>query len=215
MVCKAPADFALASPNAFPHDVPFSLALVSDEYDPWTETYHKFRIYEQPQLLYCDPCEVNVGTIQEVLVFADKNYEFFEPVPVNMPTANENAGPSVGGLGGIMCQFGRFGVTQAIYINETVVKCVTPAVDDDPDSIYREVVKLSISMNGQDYEEETNSLEFTFVGTGSYLVFWPFIIGALLIGLLIVALVVCCATIFQKMSMDDMLAGKGYVGNEG
>jgi len=47
------------------------------------------------------------------------------------------------------------------------------------------------------------------------LVFWPFIVGALLIGLLIVALVVCCATLFQKMSMDDMLAGKRYVGAEG
>jgi hypothetical protein len=38
----------VASPNAFPHDVPFGIALTSDEYDPWTETYHKFRIYEQP-----------------------------------------------------------------------------------------------------------------------------------------------------------------------
>ena len=47
------------------------------------------------------------------------------------------------------------------------------------------------------------------------MVFWPFIVGALLIGLLIVALVVCCATLFQKMSMDDMLAGKRYVGAEG
>lgn len=58
-------------------------------------------------------------------------------------------------------------------------------------------------------------MEFTFVGTGTYLVFWPFIIGALLIGLLIVALVVCCATLFQKMSMDDFLAGKRHVGPEG
>lgn len=47
------------------------------------------------------------------------------------------------------------------------------------------------------------------------MVFWPFIIGALLIGLLIVALVVCCATIFQKMSMDDYFAGKRHVGSEG
>jgi hypothetical protein len=147
-------------------------------------------------LISSDPSEVDVGTIQEILVFADENSEFFEPVPVNRPSDNENAGPSIGGLGGIMCQFGRFGETQAIYINETVLKCVTPAVDDDPDSIYRETVKLTISMNGQDYEEEASSIDFTFVGTGTYLVFWPFIIGALLIGLLVVALVVCCATIF-------------------
>ena len=116
-----------------------------------------------------------------MLVFADENSEFFEPVPVNRPSESETAGPAVGGLGGIMCQFGRFGETQAIYINETVLKCVTPSVDDDPDSIYRETVKLTISMNGQDYEEETSAVDFTFVGTGTYLVFWPFIIGALLI----------------------------------
>jgi hypothetical protein len=63
-------------------------------------------------------------------------------------------------------------------------------------------------MNGQDFEDgnaETESeqqVDFTFVGTGTYLVFWPFIIGALLIGLLITAFVVFCATFFQKLSMD-------------
>jgi hypothetical protein len=62
---------------------------------------------------------------------------------------SENGAPaSIGGQGGIMCKFGRFGETQAIYINSTVIKCVTPAVEDDPDSIYREAVKLTIAMNG-------------------------------------------------------------------
>ena len=77
-----------------------------------------------------------------------------------------------------------------------MVKCVTPAVEDDPDSIFRETVRLTVAMNGQDHDEETSQADFTFVGTGTYLVFWPFIIGALLIGLLIVALVVCCSAIF-------------------
>jgi len=164
--------------------------------------------------LRSDPAEVEVGTITEVLVWADENTEFFEPIPVGRPNEAEQQGlVNLGGLGGITCQFGRFGETQAIYINETVIKCVSPSVEDDPDSIYRETVKLTIAMNGADHEEETSQVEFTFVGTGTYLVFWPFIIGALLIGLLIVALVVCCATIFQKMSMDDMLAGKSHVGS--
>lgn len=191
--------------------------MTSDEFDPWTETSHKFRFYDQPVLIKCDPCEVDVGTVSEVLVWADENAEFFEPVPINKPNEAEQQGlVNLGGaLGGITCQFGRFGETQAIYINETLIKCITPSVEDDPDSIYRETVKLTIAMNGVDHEEETSQVEFTFVGTGTYLVFWPFIIGALLIGLLIVALVVCCATIFQKMSMDDMLAGKSHVGSQG
>lgn len=75
---------------------------------------------------------------------------------------------------------------------------MTPAVEDDPDSIYRDTVKLTVAMNGVDHEESTSDLEFTFVGTGTYLVFWPFLIGALLIGLLIVGLILCPVTWFQN-----------------
>ena len=46
LVCKAPAEFKLVPPASFPEDVPFSIALTSDEYDPWTETSHKFRFYD-------------------------------------------------------------------------------------------------------------------------------------------------------------------------
>jgi hypothetical protein len=94
----------------------------------------------------------------EVLVWTDENTEFFEPIPVNKPSEAEQQGlvNIGGGLGGITCQFGRFGETQAIYINETVIKCVTPSVEDDPDSVYRETVKLTIAMNGVDHEEETS-----------------------------------------------------------
>ncbi len=217
IVCKAPQDFILTIPATFPEDVPISIALTSDEYDPWTETSHKFRFYEQPVIVKCDPCEVEVGTISEVLVWADENSEFFEPVPASRPTDNDQTSTlPLSSFAGITCQFGRFGETQAIFINETVIKCVTPSIEDEPDSIYREVVKLTVAMNGVDHDESSSTIEFTFVGTGTYLVFWPFIIGALLIGLLIVALVLCCTTIFQKMSMDDMLAGKRPVGgNEG
>jgi hypothetical protein len=33
---------------------------------------------------------------------------------------------------------------------------VTPAVEDDPDSIYRETVRLTIAMNSQDHDEESS-----------------------------------------------------------
>lgn len=200
MVCKAPDSYKPVAPATFPIDVPISIALTSDEYDPWTETSHRFRIYEDPTVVRSEPTEVDVGTMSEVLVWADENSMFFEPIPNIKPQTEEDPDSGLANLGtgldGITCQFGRFGQTQAIYINETLIKCVTPSVDDDPDSIYREVVKLTVAMNGQDHNEDNSQIEFTFVGTGTYLVFWPFIIGALLIGLLIVALVVCCATIF-------------------
>jgi hypothetical protein len=73
---------------------------------------------------------------------------------------------------------------------------VTPIFEDDPDSIYRETVKLTVAMNGVDHEDASSELEFTFIGTGTYLVFWPFLIGVLLVCLLIVAVIFCVATIF-------------------
>ena len=115
MVCKAPSDFKLISPATFPEDVPFSIAFTSDEYDPFTETSHKFRFYDQPVLIRSEPAEVEVGTITEILVFADENSEFFDPLPASKPMTDaesENGAPtSIGGQGGIMCKFGRFGET--------------------------------------------------------------------------------------------------------
>lgn len=151
MVCRAPQDFTPKEGQKFPLDVPFSIAFSNDEFDPWIDTSHKFRFYEQPIVLKSEPAEVEVGTISEVLVFADENTEFFDPVMINKPIAvgeEGNAPLQVGGVGGIMCRFGRFGETQGIFINETIVKCVTPAVEDDPDSIYRETVRLTVAMNG-------------------------------------------------------------------
>jgi len=58
--------------------VPFSIAFGNDEFDPWTESSHKFRFYEQPLLLKADPQEVEVGVIQEILVFADEKTQFFD-----------------------------------------------------------------------------------------------------------------------------------------
>jgi len=35
-----------------------------------------------------------------------------------------------------------------MYVNKTAIKCVTPSVQDDPDSIWRESVRLSVALNG-------------------------------------------------------------------
>jgi hypothetical protein len=159
IACKAPADYKPSEPGTFPEDVPLSIAFTGDELDPWTETSHKFRFYEQPIIIKCDPCEVDVGTIKEIYVWADENSQFFEPVPsISRSGVDEEAEERglitlASSLGGITCQFGRFGETQAIFVNSTVIKCVSPAVEDDPDSIYREAIKLTVAMNGVDHEE--------------------------------------------------------------
>ena len=175
LVCKAPVDYKPSPPGIFPEDVPLSIALSNDEYDPWTETSHKFRFYEQPIIVKCEPCEVDVGSIREILVWADENSQFFEPMPTVVWSGIDEEDEEHGllrmasALGGITCQFGRFGETQAVFVNSTVIKCVTPAIEDEPDSIYRETVKLTVAMNGVDHENVTSDLEFTFIGTGTYL----------------------------------------------
>jgi len=35
--------------------MPFSIALNADNFDPWTETFHKFRYYEQPVIQHIEP----------------------------------------------------------------------------------------------------------------------------------------------------------------
>lgn len=55
LACRAPSEFKLSPPSVFPQDLPFSIALTTDEYDPWTESSHKFRLYDQPTLLRSDP----------------------------------------------------------------------------------------------------------------------------------------------------------------
>jgi len=83
-----------------------------------------------------------------------------------------------------------------VYLNKTTIKCLTPSVSDDPDSIWRETVRVTVALNGEDFDEDRTEADFSFVGSGSTLVFWPWIVGTLLIGLLIVALVVFCSALF-------------------
>jgi len=93
-----------------------------------------------------EPTEVEVGSVTDVLVYADEaSGDFFDPIMVN------NAGNF---LNPIMCKFGRFGETEAIFINEKVIKCRTPSVDEDPASIYREEILITVAMNGKDFDEE-------------------------------------------------------------
>ena len=98
-----------------------------------------------------------------------------------------------------------------MYVNKTTIKCVTPSVSDDPDSIWKETVRITVALNGQDFYEDNSDVDFTFVGTGSTLVFWPYVIGTLLIGLLLVALIVFCSALLQKASFERVVAFKQNV----
>jgi hypothetical protein len=80
LACRTPDFLPLTPSAALPRDVPFSIALSSDEFDPWTKTSHIFRFYDQPQLDSAHPGALEVGRIGEVYVKAAEGSEFFEPL---------------------------------------------------------------------------------------------------------------------------------------
>jgi len=69
-------------------------------------------------------------------------------------------------------------------------------------------VRVTVALNGQDFDEDNSDVDFTFVGTGSTLVFWPYVVGTLLIGLLLVAMIVFCSAILSKIRFERVIVPK-------
>jgi hypothetical protein len=133
----------------------------------------------------------------EVYVTAADDSEFFDPMPLTpLQMTDDSGGPEESSARGaalspIKCRFGRFGESSAVYLNSTCIKCTTPPINDAPDTIYRETVVLSVSMNGQDFEEDTSSVEFTFVGTAPYVSFATIVMTLLAIAFVGFAATLC------------------------
>lgn len=224
LACRTPETLPLTSTAALPRDVPFSVALSGDEFSPWTSTYHKFRFYEQPIIDKVEPAEVDVGRLEEVFVTAADDSEFFDPLPVSPPvlaasgqTADSDV-PTVqaAGLSAMRCRFGRFGESNAVYVNATTVKCTTPPADDSSDTIYKETVKFSLAMNGEDFMEDSSDLPFIFVGTAPYISFATIILTLLAIAFVGFAATLCTADWYHAGQLQHS-GGRGQAarGNQG
>mmetsp|Transcript_30094 Transcript_30094/g.45979 ORF Transcript_30094/g.45979 Transcript_30094/m.45979 type:complete len:139 (-) Transcript_30094:405-821(-) len=83
LACRYPENLPQTPTSALPRDIPFSVALSGDEFNPWTSTSHKVRFYEQPVLEKAEPIEIEVGRIVEVFITATEESEFFEPMPLS------------------------------------------------------------------------------------------------------------------------------------
>ena len=197
LICRSPPEFKIPPTSDETISIPIGVSFVDDEFEPWTESIHRFRYYKQPSLVKADPDEIEVGKMAEILIIADEDSEFWEPIPTSKSSLGQY---------GIECKFGRFGIGMGMYVNKTAIKCVTPSITEDPEDIWRETVKITVALNGQDFDEETSEVDFTFVGQGSTLGFWPYVIGTLLIGLLLIALIVFCSAFLQKVSFETVVA---------
>jgi hypothetical protein len=61
LTCTTPTSYVQRAPAEYPSDIPFSIALTTDTFEPWTDTGHKFRFFKQPQIAKVEPAEVEVG----------------------------------------------------------------------------------------------------------------------------------------------------------
>jgi hypothetical protein len=45
----------------------------------------------------------------------------------------------------IQCRFGRFKDSIGTYMNKTTIKCAVPSIKEDPDTIWRETVRVTVA----------------------------------------------------------------------
>lgn len=166
----------LTGGGALPVDVPFSIALTQDDYDPWTKTSHIFRFYDQPVIDSAYPSSMEVGRIGDVYIKVASGSEFFEPLSIQPSGEKGTQSMSSGtGMSGMRCKFGRFGEAAAIYINETFIKCTTPPFDEGADTVSSESAPITVAMNGVDFMDDSYA-SFTMTGSAAMISFITIIV---------------------------------------
>lgn len=219
MACRTPEGVSGSKYAQWPTDLPFAVALTSDVFEPWTQTSHKFRFYQQPVISRLEPATIAVGDIKEVRAIIDFDPEtpenvFFEPMPVRKVNQDDDDEDSegtymatMGAFNQLKCNFGRFGDTDAVFVDEQTIKCTTPSIADDPNDIYVEEISFSVSLNGMTFPEEgeDTTLPFTFEGTGEAAGLLPVVLFIVALGLLIAAFIYYCSASISFQS---------YMGND-
>lgn len=206
LVCRSPASFNLPQGGDERMSVPIGISFMGEEFRPWTEGLHRFRFYLNPVIREAVPDEVKIGKMAEIILLADEDSpHFFEPVPTGKTSKDQF---------GILCSFEEFGHSMGMYVNETALLCVSPRVPGDPEDYSRETVKVSVAMNGQDFDDIDSYAHVTFVGTGSDLYIWKWIITFILVALLLLALAMCCSALIHNLRMPDANVGFGLPAHE-
>lgn len=96
----------------------------------------------------------------------------------------------------VACRFGRFGVTTGKYYNRTLIKCLTPTIQDDSDIGYEEV-PVEVALNGVDFVSNDDQM-FTFIGPNAGRMIWVYILIILFMLLLIILLIALISTYWNS-----------------
>lgn len=112
---------------------------------------------------------------------------------------------TMGSVNQLKCSFGRFGDTDAVFVDDRTIKCITPSVPDDPNDIAAEEISFSVSMNGLTFAEEgsDDTIPFTFEGTAEPMGLLPVVLMILAIGVLIAAGIYLVKKKFEADMMNN------------
>jgi len=204
IVCSSPENFVLPSPGQLPFSVPFSIALNDDDFNPWTDSTHFYTFYENPNLNSVSPAQGKTSESTEVAVTATIDKPFATPSAIII---EENIVDMTGDrkiiskksftYQPIKCRFGRFGTSSAIYVNRTLIKCITPKIEDDSDISFEDV-SVAIALNGVDFVENSNAI-FTFQGPNAGRMMWVYILITLFIALIIGLVVYLASSYWDRI----------------
>merc|ERR1712032_1372737 len=100
----------------------------------------------------------------------------------------------------ITCKFGTFGVTQGVYYNRTLIKCLSPTIQDDSDIGYEDVY-LELSLNSVDFQYDSN-IEYTFIGPAAGRMLWIYIIIAILMALLMIIFAALISSYWNRLNLS-------------
>jgi hypothetical protein len=162
ITCPSPKGFEIPNGGGLPFTVPFSIAFNDDEFNPWTQTSHVFTFYQTPDVVIVTPSEVNTTSIVPVYLKADTEEQQFFSMPLASIREDEyqvlnKEGEHIRKVKKtvvdqpIKCRFGKHGVTEADFLNQTDISCLTPKFQDEDDDIVYEEVHLEVAPNGVDF----------------------------------------------------------------
>ena len=164
ITCPSPKDFNIPQGGALPFTVPFSIAFNDDEFNPWTSTSHTFTFYSTPDVVVVEPKEIETTQITPVHLKSDVIEKQFFSMPLasiiedeyqvlNKDGEHYREVKSSVAEQPIVCRFGKYGVTEAEFLNKTDIICLTPKFNVEDEDIVYEEIPIEISPNGVDFVE--------------------------------------------------------------
>ena len=164
ITCPSPKDFNIPEGGVLPFTVPFSVAFNDDEFNPWTSTSHMFTFYPTPDVVVVNPKEVNTTSITPIHLKADVLEKQYFSMPIASIVEDEyqvlnKKGDHIRDVKKsvaeqkFVCRFGKYGVTEAEFLNKTDIVCLTPKFNPEDDDIVYEEIPIEISPNGVDFIE--------------------------------------------------------------